>query len=1069
MGSSMDDTELQSALNDFEARILEGRDSAAIRESLRVLLFGFAGASIQGSVADAVKLLAEQARPLPGAAATMLRAIAIDDIARDNSNNHMARNVVILIEKGLPALSSFLGLPQKNQTYEKFEILRGGMIWIEGQLKPLRVPYTTLQSMLSARKSTISSLSHGRLLDFGGIYHLAEVRDAVDSVFSGLDCVARIAATLASDVETCERAIADARRLVESYPSFATATFLQPWLDCASDVLSEFIESLRGRFSAVVAQDWAGTELPKRYPLSESGRELRLLVPFSSDGRGAATDVRVHVISDSQQILFLNDDIQLGSVSPGKFSVALDMLVVYPCAHVTAMIGIEWGEVGTSVRQAALFEVRVLAQSAGIDWDAYTYADPYGTGPAEGDQFVGRKEQVQTLVARMLRRPMEPTYITGQKRVGKTSLATAGADQARIRDPNGKLSWCYILWGQIAHEDPRISLRQLGEQIEEFILDALPDKSSLSRGSYDGSLSHLIKISAAAKAVDPDRRFIIIVDEFDEMPQELYLQGNLADTLFGNIRAITTTANVCLLLVGGENMPFVMDRQGQKLNKFSRVNLTYFDRSTEWDDYERLVREPSRGFLEWHPDAVAEVYDLTNGNPYFSKIICSKVFARALRERDVDVTREEVREAVNAEVSRLDDNLFAHLWQDGIFAPVDEREPIVLKRKRVLAALARCARAGLPATLANIYAHKNTAELSEADLRSVLADFVSREVLVEADGCYRTVLAIFQLWLVDIGLTRLAADGLSQELATEAQRAEDAARVLSEELVALTRRWPTYRGRHIGPEEVRAWLNQRAGTRDQRALFSILKATRFLSEADVIERIRSARLIVLGLAEVAVRHKANDRRNDIVITYVDGEGKSGQKYASLYAEENLVSRNAIMPPSRFQESYQEHCNKHGAPKVIVVVDDMVGTGRSLSANMARFHDENLGLLYRDKPLIVAFALLSTSDGYQAMISALSKLEYPRIDFRAGEILDSSASVFSGEHGAFSNGEDRDRAKSVAMDIGITIYKNAPLGYGGQGLCIVFPTTVPNNSLPLLHSYGKGAAPHWRPLFERLVN
>ena len=282
-----------------------------------------------------------------------------------------------------------------------------------------------------------------------------------------------------------------------------------------------------------------------------------------------------------------------------------------------------------------------------------------------------------------------------------------------------------------------------------------------------------MKLSAAAKAIDPDRRFIVIVDEFDEMPQDLYLQGNLADTVFGNIRALTTTSNVCLLLVGGENMPFVMDRQGQKLNKFSRVNLTYFDRANEWDDYERLVREPSSGFLEWHPDAVAEVYDLTNGNPYFSKIICSKVFARALRERDVDVTREEVREAVNAEISRLDDNLFAHLWQDGIFAPVDEREPIVLKRKRVLAALARCARAGLPATVANLYAHKSTSDLTEAELKSVLADFVSREVLVEADGCYRTVLPIFQLWLLDIGLTRLAADALSQDLATEAQRAED--------------------------------------------------------------------------------------------------------------------------------------------------------------------------------------------------------------------------------------------------------------------------------------------------------
>jgi hypothetical protein len=888
-------------------------------------------------------------------------------------------------------------------------------------------------------------------------------------VYSTLNHVSKINATLDADVETCERAIADAHRLVTGYPSFVTLTYLNPWLESALACLHDFTDSNRGRFTAIISQDWPGITLPKRYPLLESGRELRLLVPFRSDGRGAATNVHITVSSDNQQILFLNEEIMLGSVSPGRFSVALDVHVVDSCQFVSAILEIEWGEVGTSERQSNLFEVSVLSQSAEIDWDAYTYADPYGTSPAEGEEFVGRNDQVQTLVARMLRRPMEPSYITGQKRVGKTSLATAAADQACSIDRKGKLSWCYILWGQIAHEDPRISLRQLGEQIQEFIVGELPGKVLLPEGSYDGSLSHLMKLSAAAKTDDPDRRFVIIIDEFDEMPPELYMQGNLADTFFGNIRALTTTSNMCLLLVGGENMPFVMDRQGQKLNKFSRVNLTYFDRATEWDDYERLVREPSSGFLEWHSNAITEIYDLTNGNPYFSKIICSKVFARALRERDVDITREEVRDVVNAEISRLDDNLFAHLWQDGIFAPVDEREPIVLLRKRVLSALARCARAGLPATAANLHAHRSTPELTEAELKSVLADFVGREVLIEEDSGYRTVLPIFELWLVDVGLTRLAADTLSRDIAAEAHRADDAARVLSEELVALTSRWPTYRGRHVGSEDVRAWLNQRTGSRDQRALFTILQATRFLSEVDVLERIRSARLVVLGHVEAAVRLKLNERRNDIVITYVDGEGKSGQRYASLYAEENLIATTAILPPSSFQDAYRRHCDKHGVPKVIVVIDDMVGTGQSLAANMERFHDENLALLSADRPLVFAFALLATVEGQKTLLDALSKLEYPQMDFRAGEVLEETASIFGGEKGIFATAEERDRAKAIATDIGATIYKKAPLGYRNQGLCVVFPTTTPNNSLPLLHSHGKGAVPLWRPLFERLVN
>lgn len=187
--------------------------------------------------------------------------------------------------------------------------------------------------------------------------------------------------------------------------------------------------------------------------------------------------------------------------------------------------------------------------------------------------------------------------------------------------------------------------------------------------------------------------------------------------------------------------------------------------------------------------------------------------------------------------------------------------------------------------------------------------------------------------------------------------------------------------------------------------------------------------------------------------------------ASLYAEENLISTAAILPPTSFRESYLAHVEKHGPPKIVVIVDDMVGTGRSLSANMKKFHDDNLDALAVDSP----FALLATADGQRAVLDALSKLQYPNLNFRAGEILGKDAEIFAGEKGVFGTVEEHDRAKMVATDIGASIYRDAPLGFGDQGLAVVLPTTVPNNSLPLLHSRGKGPLPHWKPLFERLIN
>ena len=171
------------------------------------------------------------------------------------------------------------------------------------------------------------------------------------------------------------------------------------------------------------------------------------------------------------------------------------------------------------------------------------------------------------------------------------------------------------------------------------------------------------------------REFIVIIDEFDELHQELYLYGNLAETFFANLRALTTTDNIGLVLVGGENMPFIMERQGEKLNKFTRQNVNYFSRATEWEDFLQLVRRPTREIVRWSDDAVGTVFNETNGNPYFTNLLCTRILHEVIRARDADVTASEVSEALEAEVRSLDANSFAHLWRDGIL----ERYPNGLK------------------------------------------------------------------------------------------------------------------------------------------------------------------------------------------------------------------------------------------------------------------------------------------------------------------------------------------------------------------------------------------------------
>jgi hypothetical protein len=614
------------------------------------------------------------------------------------------------------------------------------------------------------------------------------------------------------------------------------------------------------------------------------------VVPLRNPGPGMATDVRITVEAVDQEVVLGGETIILGNVLPGDFSVTLDAMVISSCARFRQILSVEWSEIGSPSRNAELFEYQINAQASEVDWLALEYSMPYSTAVAEGAQFLGRFDKIRPLAAKLLRKPMEPFYITGQKRVGKTSLALAIAEFAKINDPSSTLDYKYVLWGSVAHADPGESLRELGETIAEYITGFLPDESKPPLGDYRGSLSGLIRLSEIAFKIYPDRRFVIVLDEFDEIHQELFLHGNLAETFFGNLRALSRCNNICIVLVGGENMPFIMDRQGQKLNNFARINLSYFSRETEWGDFGLLVRAPTANVLNWHDDAVSEVFNITNGNPYFAKIVCAGVFCAAVAQRDADVTAIEVKHAIESQVSELGANSFAHLWQDGVPKAVDEREPDIFRRMRVLVAFARCLRRRLPSTASNIADHRTSVSLYEAEITAVLSDFVRRQVLYEDGREYKFSLPIFRLWLVDVGVGQLVADALNEELANVALAQENAALIRSEEVVALSRNWPTYRGRSIGTDEIRAWYQQVDSYRDQRILFELLKRTRFFSETHVRERLKGAHALIRASLPEFVQRRRRDRRKDVLLTYVDGEGKSGAGYVPLRGRKWHIGR-----------------------------------------------------------------------------------------------------------------------------------------------------------------------------------
>ncbi len=668
---------------------------------------------------------------------------------------------------------------------------------------------------------------------------------------------------------------------------------------------------------------------------------------------------------------------------------------------------------------------------------------------------------------RILRRlapdTMQSTYITGQKRVGKSSLAHAVQGEISSGYHSSNYKVLYLECGEILHTSGQETLEALGLRLEELLTDALPRSVDWVSSDYKSSLAPLNRLLDKLREVCPDHRFVVILDEFDEINESLYRHGELANTFFLNLRTISSKRNISFVLVGAERMPYVMAAQGEKLNRFEREWLDSFDRESEWADYLALVRTPVTEVVEAYESALYALFNYTNGHPYFTKMLCASVYECAVEAKDAEITGGEIDRAARRIVATLDTNVFAHYWRDGIRGDSKDIEITSLKRCRLLLAWARTARAKKPPKVEAIRANVHSTGLDGGEVLPFLEDFCRRGVFKESAGEYWPTVDLFANWLLESGFSMLVTDQLGDELAEAKQQAEDHAYVHAKELVDVTSQWDLYQGRPITPEQVRAWLDQLDSNVERRILFKLLRHLRFFKDAEIREKFRSAHSWIKQRLPVVVKTSRAQRRNDILVSYVDGPGKSGAHYAGLYANTNEIVSDNIVSPEKLAERVREFGD--GNAVAVVVVDDMIGTGSNLVGKFAAlsgvFNDAGIGT---EVPLSVA-VLTGTVAGERRVRKHL-QVELPNSDLEICEILEDKHFAFTDALGLWESEDEKSHAKALLTDLGARVQKRKPLGFEDQGLLLSFSRNCPNNSLPILHGFGKTNSP-WTPLFPRI--
>lgn len=544
---------------------------------------------------------------------------------------------------------------------------------------------------------------------------------------------------------------------------------------------------------------------------------------------------------------------------------------------------------------------------------------------------------------------------------------------------------------------------------------------------------------------------------------ELYDYGPVATALMQTLRSLGSKPNVGIMLIGGERMRFVIATHGQALNRFQLVPVDYFDEA-HYDDYVALLREPVAGWLSIDDAAVQLLHSQTAGNPWITKTIAGHLFERHRSNRDGDVRVDDMADAIAIAVPRLGATSFQHFWDDAIQGGIDDQQHVSLIRRKVLLAIASCLRSRVLLTEEAILRETRRHDVDGPNALDVIRGFSERSILIaDADGNLRFRVPLFARWLADEGVGEIVVTLGDDEPLIRRQRAEEAARPKPAELTELAARWRTYGGRLLEADTLKTWLQQFGQPRDQRLMLRLLQGLRYYTHEDVRERLRRLHeYLVRELASGGHTYRFSGQkryRDDIVVCSLDGGGSGAGHLLKPYRDENAIYKDRVVDPTLVREAIAA---ADGAVQAVVVLEDFIATGRTAQERI-----KQLGRLWSTDapwPEGIPIYMLAIC-GFDTAITGVQRVAdatgLPLVVHVTDELIDADR-AFHEASTTFPEAAERERAREIAYERGVSLEPKHPLGYDDAQALVCFEARCPNNTLPVLHKGG----PNWQALFPR---
>jgi hypothetical protein len=799
---------------------------------------------------------------------------------------------------------------------------------------------------------------------------------------------------------------------------------------------------------------------------TQSQAESPIPLKLTNDGVGTATKI---TLQSANHILRIESPREPFTIPAGGDRI-VHVIYSRQSGQPSSALNISWSCEDLSGRKHMFPDkVDIHQQQSEPDWKLLLNNPPYSLNPIKArEKLFGRQAQLDALLLRSA--AGTSTFVWGQKRVGKTSLLQVVKNELAQRE---KYACIFFRMGELAgmHEG------QLAHTIAKRLVSEIHEPGSdilLEESLFGAGLGGLIPVVEKLASRLPEWRFVVIIDEFDDLDPAFYTgeRGRLF------VKALRSLSEIGLtfLFAGSERMNVIYARHSLELNKWSNL---FVDTIESAQDGRELVTRPVEGSIEYEKAAVDEIFTLCSGNPFFMHLICYSLFERCVGEQRTYVSAAGVESYLESFIKSLGQTNFAHYWGDN---PILEREDNAAFAAENCLVLSCIANLTGPFLTDEAWQEQDGLNLASSERLSVreLGDVVqrlrARKVLVTDDsGRFKLAAPIFSLWLQSHAELVLLPnwkqyvrekekrDDHSGQIPRMVSIAEPQFPIPEDELLAVTQNL-VFCGKQKDVAEVKVWLRQFDDDNRIEIAYTLLKrltergyvsdGARELAISKIIEGVAAKRLTLGSKTWKLVR----GRKDNLCLSYVDSELKSG---ASLTRE---VAKRLSPGKAGSAAEISSWIKSHAASdSMIVILDDLSGTGTTMRNGIRKWIGENLSPLtpYLKESRVMVALLYATGKG----LDVIAEVD-PRISILPANTLGPEIFAFDPEAGIFENTSEIDFARDVMLQIGRELTPQNPLGFGDQGLLLTFHNTVPNNTLPIFWSNGRVNERQWKPLFAR---